>query len=922
MASRVDVVPGGLANSVHRTRIEPGKAYRTKNCNVDQQIWQADWGYDLIAARDDTVTDDDGLGLTYGEYAADSYFLLRSTHFTPADPSYAGKFSFIFTYNGRSVQTAAIAYNASAQEIATALVDLPPIDVADVDVIGGSHPGTTTEIRFIGKYSGKSVSLAFVNSLGTYADYFQFDQLVTGGEYKTLLYVVKPNGTSNAARVYAVERGSDAWDVGTFVADNQPDSPYLFQAYDDKIYLASYKSGMLRYRFGGAITDPVNGLPTPGRMSSPDYISRVAGYLDTFDASQWAVSVGGNLSTLGCTASISNGQIRITAGSASTSAGFGWVELSSGVDVQFQFADVWNIKTTAAVASTSNFQVALNFIRLFSDDGTEIRPKEGNFWQDNSITIGYQSGRWCNFTHESLLDEVPDKSRLPRKTTRKIRLYFAWSGMTAAEVFTITLESYGTWPNDTKSLLLAATDRSRDRSPIPDTESAPLYALAYADDSGQEGPLSTPFRVANPGIIPVEGTAYQFDLHRLIPKYPFNRASLIYVYRRDVRGNWRRLPNSDLTTYGIDNDGVTDFIDRFMFDEIEDFPIYRQGYGVGLYNLGRQVEALSVWRGSLCVGARRKIYISGVGLPEEFHGDPDTPGDQWGEREDAGRVDYVSSNRSESPLDIKGKDSLYITTGRGVWTITGGLPSIASLVRELPDTKGSLGMRSSASYDGGILVGTSPGLYYYSIGRTVNVNTDTGAMPKPQELTAGVRESWQRLIGDDSSIWPQTVVRIHEGEVWCFCQNRYLRLTRNDSWIEGEYPIEVRDAVSVAGYGLLFQGEDGRVYRLHSGATDFAGTDIDWYWLSGDLIGPRARVVGIASYSEGRPTVTLTPHDGAAGEFTDTFTLNANYNEVNTKPVVAHFGFRQRVKVAGSTSSDKVISLAFETDGGAPGKGS
>lgn len=64
--------------------------------------------------------------------------------------------SFTLTFNGQT--TAAIAYNATAATVKTALEALSNIAVGDVVVTGGALPGAAVTVTFAGVYSGINVA--------------------------------------------------------------------------------------------------------------------------------------------------------------------------------------------------------------------------------------------------------------------------------------------------------------------------------------------------------------------------------------------------------------------------------------------------------------------------------------------------------------------------------------------------------------------------------------------------------------------------------------------------------------------------------------------------------------------------------------------------------------------------------------------
>lgn len=64
--------------------------------------------------------------------------------------------TYTLTFSGQT--TAAIAYNATASAVQTALEGLTNINPGDVTVAGGPHPGTAITVTFVGQYLGENVA--------------------------------------------------------------------------------------------------------------------------------------------------------------------------------------------------------------------------------------------------------------------------------------------------------------------------------------------------------------------------------------------------------------------------------------------------------------------------------------------------------------------------------------------------------------------------------------------------------------------------------------------------------------------------------------------------------------------------------------------------------------------------------------------
>lgn len=72
--------------------------------------------------------------------------------------------TYTLTFSGQT--TAAIAYNATAAAVRTALEALSNVEVGDVTTGGGPHPGTPITVTFGGQYSGTDVAQMTASAVG------------------------------------------------------------------------------------------------------------------------------------------------------------------------------------------------------------------------------------------------------------------------------------------------------------------------------------------------------------------------------------------------------------------------------------------------------------------------------------------------------------------------------------------------------------------------------------------------------------------------------------------------------------------------------------------------------------------------------------------------------------------------------------
>jgi len=105
--------------------------------------------------------------------------------------------TFTITFKGET--TAAIAFDATAAQIQTALLLLPNLDTGDVVVTGGPNPATDVVITFGGKYASINVPLMTVNS----------GSLTGGGTYG----IVQTTAGSALSELDQVPISGNHWDI-------------------------------------------------------------------------------------------------------------------------------------------------------------------------------------------------------------------------------------------------------------------------------------------------------------------------------------------------------------------------------------------------------------------------------------------------------------------------------------------------------------------------------------------------------------------------------------------------------------------------------------------------------------------------------------------------------------------------------------
>jgi len=380
---------------------------------------------------------------------------------------------------------------------------------------------------------------------------------------------------------------------------------------------------------------------------------------------------------------------------------------------------------------------------------------------------------------------------------------------------------------------------------------------------------------------------------------------------------------NNLTTFGAANvvSGSTSFQDRWMEDELEDFPLPAVPDFPGQSQIAGGLVG-GDWKRCFVLGADKKAWESFVRQPDFYAPDPDDDflkgqfAVQQQGNADVGRTLYVSDNKSEEVLAIVGQDSLYAATPMATYAAVGDTPGDSSEFRRMPGSRGALGIRGACRFGGGVQVCSSDGLWYYSVGRGFS-GEDNGALAEREE-TLECRRSYRQTLGPGAS----TVVIEHEAQTWVFSGSRYLWRNREAGWTQGSFEISVKEAHSVRGVALRVLDSLGRIYAITSGIQDGSS----WSYESGLLDGPRVRIEELTLMCLGRPRVEVRVYE-EGGRFSDeegrrfdSFVLDSDVDGRSSRlPVTISAGQRHKILLSGACGVDRVEKLfvGFEGAGSA-----
>lgn len=157
--------------------------------------------------------------------------------------------TFTLTYDGQT--TAAIAYNASAATVQTALEALSNIAPGDVACTGGTLPGTAVVVTFGGSLADTNVPLMTTNS-GS----------LTGGTSPTASVVETTSGGLKG-RVY-VRKDGTAWQEITGDYGYDPEARASFCQSNNRIYITNGVNRLSFYDIESGDIEVYEGISAPG----------------------------------------------------------------------------------------------------------------------------------------------------------------------------------------------------------------------------------------------------------------------------------------------------------------------------------------------------------------------------------------------------------------------------------------------------------------------------------------------------------------------------------------------------------------------------------------------------------------------------------------------------------------------------------
>lgn len=888
-----EITFGGLYNSQAENRTPKGRAYSMSNCFVDNGVLEVSKRYASFGSRTTASSGDIGWGLGYGRYSGNEVQVLSLTGIVTG-----GSITLRWRPNSSSSYqtTAAIPFNTSASGVLGFLEALSNIEPGDLKLTGGPLPGQI-KISFQRQYANTDVDMIelVTSTLSGISPGVQITEEVKGGTSEEYVAVVQ-HASSVTSTLYTVDVNTGLY---TFIASGLHSSDWYFAQYQQRIWAVNHTDGVNFKNIGGTWNDGVSGVPPIAPGVKPSF--SIVGTTSVDNWTGYTYSVSGPTSSTKLYA-LGGGLYIQNTGSSLTSATSCIVMIDYGTNQDWSHQDFWTASWSNVTSNATPVYISSNSLKLSVVNAAsgEIVPTY-NFWYANDQL------------RDDLATTFTNQQRSSRATSRKLKLTFIVSSWPSSSWCVVDATRGHVWMGD--KLPLPGFDNP---GPSSVTKAKMEYAYSYFNSSNSQESDLSPSNTTTSIPTGEYGCWVQLGLTGSTELTTNDR---IYVYRKRKADNtWRRLPQdaANLTVYGATNaSGSVTFTDKWMEAELEDFPTFGKGGFPGTSS-GVYADQIGVWKQCLVVGAVKQAWISFVGQPTQFVASPDDleatlPGE---DELDRGKTEYVSDNRSEEVYGIHGQDSLYLITPLSTYSIIGDTPAESTPPRRLPQSRGTLGKRSSFRLGGGLLSAAEDGLWYYSVGRGFS-GEDNGALVAREETEQVRRSYFTTLLGSVRS--GSGIVAIeYDDEVWVFNGTRYMVNTRNKQWLEGTFSNSVKAATAVRHLPLRFLDSTGKMFSISKDYMTDAGSSVTWSYSTGLLDGSRSRIRTIELRGQGTPSVTFSVYDGK--HVTQTLTLQPSVSGQNyITPVKLQPGSRYRLTFQGTgTDTIEYASLGIDQAPGGP----
>lgn len=375
----------------------------------------------------------------------------------------------------------------------------------------------------------------------------------------------------------------------------------------------------------------------------------------------------------------------------------------------------------------------------------------------------------------------------------------------------------------------------------------------------------------------------------------------VQFFRRATDGGagWKLLAD-------VANEGSPATVDRRNETEVRalpSVPLTFEAFGAAI-----KPSAMGRWKQHAILGVGQEVYLSYEGLPRAF-----VPSNQFNFTVPevlepiAGATFFLSPGRTEALQAIVAEDVLFLLASTSIHAVIGDSIRQATPPRILPRSRGPLSRRAAVGWNGGAVVGSADGLWWYRVSRAFAVGSNDAY--EVVELTQTIRASWARLIGAAGA---RLVVTVHDDEIWAFCENRYLRFTRETvgtgrrEWEEGLVE-SVQDVAPTMAHGLRVLTRDGGIRRIGVDLTQDGTQPVNWSVTTGWVAGQRHRTYAVSFIADGDPEIFVDIQDSLGGVEATSLEPDAGRFEVPFVNVLP--GHLWRVRASGVVGVDRITDL-------------
>lgn len=688
-------------------------------------------------------------------------------------------------------------------------------------------------------------------------------------------------------KLYKASLNDSSW---TEIATGLAQSAWEFQVFGTKVYAVNETDGVRVHTIGG--TD-WSGGEAPTVVAGHTFTQKVYNngtdpdnrILTDLASSTHAWLVNGSApGSPPASVTYSDSAVSWTFGASYNNGSFAFrveITLASAKNWKWNDAFSYECDISSVAAAASIVKDSLH-AELVCNDGTIVQPFVGPTESDSTK----QRRRKFYFSG----------SRSSREAVTKIRLYFtvaaaSFVNIASGDRFTLRLLLGDVWQNNAEGFVVAD-------GPVVTTRD---YAVtAYLVGSSKEGQLSATRTTPN---WPTTGNQLGSYVRVAIPQTllgTMGTSDKQRLYRkRKSDGRWVRVGE---TTNTATPDPIDDHYGEW---ELADLPLLETAN----FPPGSLPSCIGAFRASLGLGIGYDLYLSKQDKPLDFEDINSSPDPS---KTLNGRSTFVDPSRSEKVNIIKGGTSLWLGTKAQTFFMYGDTAPTLSVPRVAADV-GAIGKRASSLFRDGVLQLNAEGLWF--VNQYLDVGAATGGL-LPEELTKEIQASIEAL-----GISSASVVAVNRGDVLVFSGTKYLRRDRKTGfWSKGTLNHSVVQAAPDYSTEMRLFLSTGLLAKWASG-TQFGGSDISWYYETGDIIIPAARLQNLHIVSTGSPSVLVTSTDGVDTPVAKTYAIdNARYALEDFQSGL-HIGTKFRFKFSGNQSATiKKCVLSFVPVGGREGK--